>query len=242
VYPDPDYISFGMGTGTQPHRSGNDGGDDREKYERLYRFFSQTKAGQRTLLRASGIPVPDTTTRQDVAASWLVPRTEEPSLDNPRGQREGAETPTFIVRPLRHAGGIGFRLTKTPTDFIPGQEYVQRLFPKTREYRLIYVKGTFLVTLRKKVPEGTPRDQPWNHSAGAVFKTINPETCKLADTDCLSRLSANPIIKSAHIVAVDVLWNLSGYVVAEFNSCPGLSIETNLSRIAQHVQVTELVH
>lgn len=227
VYPDPDTVRFRV---LQP----TVGADGRDIYERLYRFFSQTKAGQRKLLKQAGIPVPDTTTRQDVAASWLVPESDG-------GTSSDTPIPAFIVRPLRHAGGIGFRLTSSPTDFREG-EYVQKLFPKTREYRLVYVRGQLVTVLRKRVQEGTQANQPWNHHVGATFQTINDiPACRLTGTDCFTRLSTNPIIQSAHLVAVDVLWNRQGYVVCEFNSCPGLTIENNLLRIVQHVQAAEVV-
>ncbi|SHH47605.1 hypothetical protein SAMN05444169_7641 [Bradyrhizobium erythrophlei] len=226
VYPDPTFVGHSAF-----------GGDDGALcYEQLYRFFSQSKAGQRVLLRQSGLPIPDTTSSQIVASNWLVQRNEQ------TGRFQAHQPNSFIVRPLRHSGGSGFRLTSDPTDFIAGQEYVQRLFPKTREYRLIYVKGQLAVTLRKKVREGTRADQPWNHAVGATFQTVNDlPSCKLTGTDIFTRLSTQPIIQHAHLVAVDVLYARGKYVICEFNSCPGLSIESNLMRIV-NVLSPQVVH
>lgn len=223
VYPDPEYMERMDGAST-------------ETYHQLYRFFSRNKCEQRILLRSYGLPVPDTAARKSTAASW--------NNGDGRDDRSDAEVvlSSFIVRPLRHAGGIGFRLTSDPTDFIEGQEYVQRLYPKTREYRLLYVRGELVSCLRKTVQEGTRSDAPWNHSVGATFKTINDiANCKLAATDCLYLLKQNPIIRTAHLVAVDVLYAKGTYVICEFNSCPGLTIENNLQKVVQHVQSSEIV-
>lgn len=198
------------------------GGDRRgsnpsDTYRSLYSFFSANKPTQREFIAGLGISVPESYQHSE-------------SLHDVRPG-------SWIVRPLRHSGGRGYRLTESVTDFTEGQEYIQRVYPKDREYRLIYVYGQHLITLRKKVPEGTPQDQPWNHSAGAFFQTINHwENCRLAGTDILARLQSLPIITHAHIVAVDVMWSNSlGYSVCELNACPGLTIDNNLRKVANYV-------
>jgi hypothetical protein len=225
VYPDPDYLERMDDTDTQT-------------YHQLYRFFSRNKCEQRTLLKSAGLPIPDTTGRRVTAALWGAGHEETTTNSTDESLQNRT---TFIVRPLRHHGGIGFRLTQDATDFIEGEEYVQKLFPKTREYRLIYCYGELLSVLRKKAP-GTSADQPWNHLSGAHFQTINDiPNCKLSSTDCFDKLKQNHIIKTAHLVAVDVLYAKRKYVICEFNSCPGLTIENNLQKVVQHVQATEII-
>lgn len=191
--------------------------NESETYRSLYSFFSSNKPTQRELLAGAGLPVPETyQTHSD--ARYATP---------------GA----WISRPLRHSGGLGYRRTEDVSDFTEGEEYIQRVYPKDREYRLIYVYGQHLITLRKKVPEGLTNDQPWNHSNGAFFQTIHHwENCRLASTDILARLQSLPIIMYAHIVAVDVMWSNSlGYSVCELNACPGLTIDNNLRKVAAYV-------
>lgn len=188
-------------------------------YEELYEFFSSDKARQRISLAAAGVSTPYTARSSSVRTNNTVP------------------VGSFITRPLRHSRGQGYRITPDPNDFIPGQEYIQQLYPKDREYRVIYCYGDPIIVLRKKVAEDTPQEAPWNHAAGARFQTINDvPNCRLCHTEFFETMDRLPIIKSAHLVAVDVMYsNTLGYSVCEFNTCPGITIEANLRKVVSHV-------
>jgi hypothetical protein len=143
----------------------------------------------------------------------------------------------WVVRPLRHRAGQGYRITQDPTDHDPAREYVQELYPKRREYRIIYCMGVPIITLLKRVPENADPDGPWNHACGSTFITIEDlSRSYLRHTDVYDRLSAVPVIQNAHLVAADVLLGEDNdYVVSELNFCPALTIEANLRKVASHV-------
>ena len=101
---------------------------------------------------------------------------------------------------------------------------------------MIYVCGDPIIAMRKKNPNNIPKDMPWNHAQGAYFQTINDvEGSMLGRTSFFYHMDALPIIKFAHIVAVDVMWSQElGYCVCELNTCPGLTIEQNLRKVTTH--------
>jgi hypothetical protein len=182
-----------------------------DTYLELWGYFSSDKYNQKRMLADKGIPVPE--------HYQIRPEPIE-------GQ--------WIVRPLRHYGGHNYRVTEDVTDFIPGIEYIQRVFPKTAEYRAVYVRGALTLLLKKRNFGGVPPELPWNHTNGSSFYTIqHPEETKLATrTDCLAVLPGLPIIRCAHVVAVDILYHdILGYVIAEVNTCPGITIPSNLERV-----------
>lgn len=149
----------------------------------------------------------------------------------------GGTSSRFVVRPLRHYGGNGFRITEDPNDYEKGAEYICPLYAKTHEYRLVYSKGKHLITLLKKVPEGTPVDTPWNHSQGSSFVTLNDwSTCRLRHTSVLEDIAKVEFLSCAHLIGVDVMYNKNDktYAVCEVNFCPSLTIESNLERIKDH--------
>jgi hypothetical protein len=112
------------------------------------------------------------------------------------------------------------------------------VYPKTAEYRLIYVLGKPLILLKKKNPNNIPPELPWNHNNGSSFSTINDiSSSKIARSGLITKLTAVPIIIHAHLAAVDILWSDDRPpAVCEVNTCPGLSIEANLEKVAAHVQ------
>jgi hypothetical protein len=187
-------------------------------YGDVHSFIRSSKAQQRRLVAALGVCTPATATSHDEL-------------------RPGAAL-GFIVRRNHHSGGRHYRLTQDPNDFIEGEEYIQEVYPKDREYRIIFVFGEPLITLHKVKPEGVDQAAAWNHATGASFQTINNErNNRLAGTDVYSRLASLPIIIHGHIIAADVMWSDSlGYSVCELNSCPGITIPANLERIVSHVQ------
>lgn len=194
---------------------------DTTSYHQLHQFFSANKVLQRLTIQAHELPIP-------------------PTFASPNHPYLTSTTATqFVVRPLRHFGGRGYRITTDPTDFTNGREYISELFRKTHEYRIVCVFGNPLITLRKRVPPHLRPEQPWNHTHGSYFQTIQDVSrCNLATyTDVYDRLRRNPIIQHAHIVGVDVLFNINDrrYVITEFNACPALAIDNNLQKVADHV-------
>jgi hypothetical protein len=188
-------------------------------YQEVFNFFSRDKYSQRLALSNAGIPIP------------RIPTGSDPSGEQPARR--------YVVRPLRHSAGRGYRVTESATDFVAGKEYIAELYPKKREYRVIFAFGNPILTLRKKPNEGVDHEQPWGHS-NSFFQTVNDtSTCRLAQTDFYHRLSHNPVIRFAHLVAVDVLWNPTQpepYVVLEFNACPGIALENNQQKLVETIR------
>ena len=143
----------------------------------------------------------------------------------------------YIVRPLRHSGGRGYRITSSPTDFEEGREYIQEVYPKNHEYRIIVVRGKPLFTLYKRHPN-LAQDQPWNHANGSSFVTVdNPDNNRLRHTDIYERISnASGLLNNLDLVGIDVMYAKRGeYVVTEFNLCPAITLEHNIQKVKEHV-------
>jgi hypothetical protein len=143
----------------------------------------------------------------------------------------------FVVRPLRHYGGTNFRVTNNSEDYNPQYEYISPLFPKKREYRVIFVFGTPILILRKKPGDNATVDTPWNHTNGSFFQTISSlSECRLqTQTSFFSDISDCPLVQDTHIIAADVLTNSSDYAVCELNFSPAITLPNNLQRIYDHV-------
>lgn len=179
-------------------------------------FFSQNKFRQRMMLKNSGIPIP-----------WTC------------GEKNSPDTPTgkFVVRPMIHSKGINYRVTDDANDFVPGSEYISAVFPKEREYRIVFVYGKPVLVVRKTVPEGTDASTAWNHHEGSRFKTVHKhDKCIMKGCGAFDGLSADPIIQSAHIVGVDVLWKQGSWVVLEYNAAPALEIAENITTVANFIK------
>jgi hypothetical protein len=104
---------------------------------------------------------------------------------------------------------------------------------------VIFVFGTPLITLLKRVPEDTPNTVPWNHSNGSTFVTVNnEENNRLRHTDVVGQLLGLPIIQDSHIVAADIMLGeeRGDYRVCELNFAPALTIQSNIARVVEHIQ------
>lgn len=198
--------------------------DDGETYRSLYQFFSSTKPIQRGLLEQFGVrTIPFITRKAD--AELL------------RGKKF-VEEDTYIVRPMRHSGGKDYRITNDPSDFKEGQEYISVLFPKKREYRVVFCKGVPIITLRKRVPEGIDHTQPWNHANGSVFVTVeHEENNHLLKTTVMNDLANCKIVQKSHLIGVDILLDKrsQNYAVLEINTCPAITLDHNLEKVKQIV-------
>lgn len=194
-----------------------------DNYELTYSFFHRNKLQQRKMLKASGVPIPWT---------YGVSQEEAPGTK-------------YVIRPLRHMGGHDYQLVETvgSVDIYANPalgKYVSAIFPKKREYRVVFVYGEPLIYLRKKVPEGLSMEQPWNHDNGSSFKTIqNPSECKLhskCDIDIVALLRNSPVVRGSHLVGADIMWDGQTAVVAELNSAPALEIENNIQKVADFIR------
>lgn len=197
-----------------------------ENYRLCSTFSRRNKALQRVALEGEGLPCPPTATTHDGALGLghQVLELQYPSRK-------------FIVRPLRHRAGQGWRLTENPTDFIEGEEYIQSVYPKNHEYRVIVVRGVPIITLLKRVPADTPRSSPWNHSMGSTFITVtDPSNDRLRRTDVYDRIAASPLLRLFDLIGIDVMYRRDNeYAVSEVNLCPALQIPSNLDKVARYV-------
>jgi hypothetical protein len=197
-----------------------------DEYWEMRGIYASNKVTQRQWLHSQGLSVPYTLTR----------------LGQGFGDPIGRSDRGYVVRPLRHSGGIGYRLTQHPHDFDPATEYLSEVFPKRWEYRIILVKGKPIITLLKKTIRSIEFNQPWNHANGSFFVTCHTYTSnRLRWTDIYDRIEASSVLKRFHIVALDVLLadrhalglDRHPYAVCEMNFCPALTIPHNLETISQ---------
>lgn len=182
------------------------------EYRKVRSFCVSDKQDQRDALWAGGLNVPNTYGLQE--------------------QNESFPPGPYVVRPLRHRSGQGWRITNV-IDHNPRTEYLSVLFPKKYEYRVIYCKGQKVSTLLKRTPDGIDNNVPWNHGNGCFFVTVNNEdNDRLRHTDCYEKLSAHPVVANADLVAADVLLDRrNNYVVCELNFAPGITIQSTLDAI-----------
>lgn len=129
--------------------------------------------------------------------------------------------PEFIVRPMHHEKGEGYRFTDDALDFDEGNEYITPVFPKTHEYRVVLVYGKVAFIQRKEGGELGPRDC-WSNVPFTLIR--DHARLHLLHTDAIEKLQAIPVLSAAHIVGVDVLYDRASkdYRVCEVNTCPTL--------------------
>lgn len=188
-------------------------------YAQTFNFAQKHKLGQRQAIARAGIPTP--------------------SCAGHQAEAERLSGESFVIRPLRHSGGRDYRVSRDRFDFRDGQEYVSELFPKRREYRVIFVFGQPLIWMRKKPDEGVTREAPWGH-ANSKFQTIHDTRgSRLGATDCVPRLMDFAPVRGAHICAADILYSsrVPGfYSVLELNFCPGLEIDNNRQKVVEAIR------
>jgi hypothetical protein len=175
-----------------------------DDYQYLRRFYVQNKASQRLDIIKAGLKGIDVAVGPNTAQ--YLPKAEK-----------------FVVRPLSHEKGAGYRVTDSSVDFKEGEEYISPLFPKTHEYRVIFVKGK-LTVLQKKQPDGRGPDDCWSNTQFTVIENVDRSYLNM-NTDVLTKLEECNIIAWSHIVGVDVLYHhpTRDYRITEFNTCPCLS-------------------
>lgn len=180
-------------------------------YEFISAFYTLSKHAQRGVILQSGLKTPEAYTSQ-----------------------------YFVVRPLRHFGGHDYRITSDPNDYDPTTQYISPAFSKWREYRVIFVKGSPLLVLRKKPgPDAGPFDA-WNHASGSFFQTVNDHaSCQLSQSAFFDHATSFCVLRDTHLIAADVLLDRDyNYAVTEVNFSPAVSIETNIEVIANAFAVS----
>lgn len=158
------------------------------------------------------------------------------------------QQPTFCSRPTRHRAGSGWNLlsesqvqelTQRPDSFTTSrEEYIQQVLPKNYEYRIIICKGKALITLLKRNIENLSPLVPWNHQHGSSFVTVeNIENNRLRRTDIYQKIENAELLKHIDLCAIDVLYlkNPARYFLLELNFCPGLTIDSNIEKVKNHV-------
>lgn len=158
-----------------------------------------------------------------------IPKTLGINLDN----SELNPNKQYIHRPYRHRSGHHFRVINHLDIAQIETGYISEVFPKQWEYRLIYIKGELALTLLKRAPKHLQPHDPWNHTNGAYFVTVqNPSNNRMRHTNALQILEQTPITQYAHLIAYDILLSHDyNWVVTEANFCPSLTIDNNLAHI-----------
>ena len=129
----------------------------------------------------------------------------------------------YIVRPLIHEKGQKFRRTLNEFDFTPGKEYISPIFPKTHEYRVIFVRGKFALLQKKQNGKLGPEDC-WSNVPFTVIKDVD-RAYLFVHTDVIPALLNFEFVQKADIVGVDILYNHAehDYRICELNCCPCLT-------------------
>jgi hypothetical protein len=148
----------------------------------------------------------------------------------------------YIVRPVSHYGGNEFHVEKGALHVIKrdpsfeGPTYLSALFEKTREYRILFVKGKFVTLLTKTPREGVKADPtiPWNHATGGFrFVTTSRDIYagrRFEIIEQLERCFVNTGYSWPDIVGFDVGYNPENWVVFEMNLAPALT-DVTLPRV-----------
>jgi len=208
-----------------------------DSYNLAREFASVSKPAQRRILSEScGFPVPWTSyvsgTRTLTFGASLAVR--EPS-DGSMGAI-GSTAPTHIARPFRHTGGQEYHLRSNATDYDPQREYIQEIYPKKHEYRIIAIRGVPLITLYKRRPDHLSYTDAWNHTNGSTFVTVtNPDNDRLRHTNVYDLVRNCDLFKVIDLAGIDIMLARQGqYVITEVNLCPAVTLPDNLERIKQH--------
>lgn len=142
--------------------------------------------------------------------------------------------PPYVVRPLRHERGEGFEIASTlPPDTKAATHYWRSLWHRSSEYRVFFVRGEKVLTLLKRVPEGTDQNIPWSRGVSSFVTVHDTDNDRLRHTKfdeaAKSFFSAYPF----HFIAIDVLYHDCKHRVVEVNFSPNISIPANLSLLAR---------
>lgn len=142
--------------------------------------------------------------------------------------------PPFVVRPLRHERGEGFEVVQTvPEASKAGTNYWASLWHRTCEYRVFYVRGEKVLTLLKRVPEGTRQDIPWSHGVSSFVTVHESNNDRLRHTKFYEKAKVFLKDYPFHFIAIDVLYHDCAHRVVEVNFSPNITISANLDILAR---------
>jgi hypothetical protein len=179
-------------------------------YSELIRFYNMDKRKQRRMMREWGLTTP-----------------------------EAHDSDKYVKRPLFHHGGNGFEVvSESEVGADLDKFYYAPLFPKTHEYRMIYVCGKLSVILTKQIDDRNP-EIPWNHANGSRFVTTTLDKVAFKKMRYLDEeLDAFLITQLASIVAYDVMYdsNSTRFAVCEANFAPSLTIEGNIETVVSELR------
>jgi hypothetical protein len=151
--------------------------------------------------------------------------------------------PPFVVRPLRHSGGRDFEVVdELPAPERAATHYWRSLWKRNREYRLIYCHGKLVLTLLKRVNEGTPQNVAWNHGVSRFVTVTDPANDRMKNTTFFE--DVQPFLRDHpfHFIAFDILYRKGTYAVVEVNFSPGITIPENQTKISNALRRSEGVH
>lgn len=142
--------------------------------------------------------------------------------------------PPYVVRPLRHERGEGFEVVTTlPAKTKETTHYWSSLWHRSSEYRVFFVRGEKVLTLLKRVPEGTRQDIPWSHGVSS-FVTVHDETHdRLRHTKFYEKAAQFLAAYPFQFLCVDVLYHACSHRVVEVNFSPNITISENLNTLAE---------
>lgn len=143
------------------------------------------------------------------------------------------DKPPYVVRPLRHEGGVGFEVTNTiPPDSRKRTHYWRSLWNRTHEYRVFFCYGKPVITLLKSVPAATPQNIPWNAGVSSFVTVHDHANDRLRHTKFYEKATTFFQAYPFHLCAVDVLYRDCKHRVVEVNFSPGVLIPENLRLIS----------
>lgn len=139
----------------------------------------------------------------------------------------------YVVRPLRHEGGEGFEVVDTlPPPEKARTHYWRSLWERSCEYRVFFVRGHKVLTLLKRVPEGTPQNIPWNVGVSSFVTVHDDEHDRLRHSKFYEKAEAFFQALPFQFICVDVLYKQHKHRVVEINFSPNVSIDENIVRLA----------
>lgn len=141
--------------------------------------------------------------------------------------------PPYVVRPLRHERGEGFEVvTALPPETKKATHYWSSLWTRSCEYRVFFVRGAPVLTLLKRVPEGTRQDIPWSHGVSSFVTVHDKEHDRLRHTKFYEKAQTFLTAFPFHFLCVDVLYHDCSHRVVEVNFSPNITIVDNLNTLA----------
>lgn len=145
--------------------------------------------------------------------------------------------PPFVVRPLRHCGGVGFEVVnEQPPPERAATHYWRSLWRRNREYRLIYCHGKLTLNLLKRVNAGTPQETAWNHGVSSFVTVRDQANDRIKNTTFFTDVEEFFKDFPFQFIAFDLLYRKRQYAVVEVNFSPGMTIPANQQLLSQALQ------